>query len=334
MMTTYTVREAGREDCKEVLRLISELAVFEKTGEPKINAEDLERDLFDLHPRYYFCLVIDDPVDSSKLAAYAFYYYHFGTWTGRKMYLRDIYVTEAHKKKGMGDLLFRSLVKKGVSMNCFDMDFTVANWNEAAQKFYKARKAVDITQKEAWHIFRINSDSMKTFAASASKTTFIAREAKREDFKEVRRLIQELADFEKMPEGPQINEKDLERDAFDVSPPLFSCYVVDDPNDSSKLIGYAIYYYGYGTLVGQRMYLEDICVTEAHRGKGIGNILFKKVIQKAVKMNFADMDFVVLDWNPAQEFYRAKGAVDITEKEGWLLFRLHAEDMLSVAELK
>ncbi|XP_034234504.1 diamine acetyltransferase 2-like isoform X2 [Thrips palmi] len=152
--------------------------------------------------------------------------------------------------------------------------------------------------------------------------TLSVRDARREDCKEVRRLIQELADFEKMPDGPRIDEKDLERDSFDVKPPLFYCYVVDDPNDSSKLIGYAIYFYAYGALTGRKMYLEDIYVTETFRGKGVGHMLFQKVVQKGVEMKCVDMDFVVLDWNPAQDFYKARGARDITEEGSWHLYHL------------
>ena len=109
--------------------------------------------------------------------------------------------------------------------------------------------------------------------------TVSVRDAKREDFKEVRRLIQELADFERMPDGPVIDEKTLEHDAFDLEHPLFYCYVVEDPSDSTKLVGYAIYYYTYGTWTGRKMYLEDIYVTESFRGTGVGNALFHKVVQ-------------------------------------------------------
>lgn len=72
---------------------------------------------------------------------------------------------------------------------------------------------------------------------------------------------------------------DLERDAFDLERPLFYCYVVEHPSDPSKLVGYAIYYYTYGTWTGKRIYLEDIYVTDAFRGKGVGNMLFQKVTQ-------------------------------------------------------
>lgn len=44
------------------------------------------------------------------------------------------------------------------------------------------------------------------------------------------------------------------------------------------------------------------------------------------------MDFVVLDWNPAQDFYKARGAVDITAKEAWHLFRLHPDAMKKLIE--
>ncbi|XP_034242389.1 diamine acetyltransferase 2-like [Thrips palmi] len=157
------------------------------------------------------------------------------------------------------------------------------------------------------------------------------REAKRSDCREILRLIEELSVFEKAPHGPNINEKDLERDAFDVDHPFFFCYVIEDPRDESKLIAYAMCYYTYGTWTGKRLYLRDLYVTETYRGKGIGNLLFKKVVQKAEETNCTDMAWTVLNWNPATDFYKARGARDMTEAEAWHVFRLGPESMKSVA---
>ncbi|KAL0104039.1 hypothetical protein PUN28_017022 [Cardiocondyla obscurior] len=153
------------------------------------------------------------------------------------------------------------------------------------------------------------------------------RKARREDCKAIRALIQELADFEKMPDGPQIDYKTLERDGFD-GQPLYFCNVAVC---NEKVIGYTLSYYTYSTWHGKSMYLEDICVASDFRGKNVGIKLLKTVAKEAIENNCHKLDFVVLNWNPAQEFYKKYGARDLTSKEQWHLYRFSAEDMAKLA---
>ncbi|KAE8751303.1 hypothetical protein FOCC_FOCC001874 [Frankliniella occidentalis] len=331
-MSSLVVRDAKREDCKEVERLIQELADFERMPDgPQIDAKVLERDGFDLSPPLYHCYVVDDPNDPSKLIGYAIYFIVFGTMVGRRMYLEDIYVTEKYRKKCIGNALFQKVAQKGVQLKCADMQFIVLDWNPA-QDFYKSRGACDVTKEEGWHLFRIDGESLKKISES-SESSYVVRDAKRTDCKDVLRLIQELADFEKT--GlTQVTVQDIEQDFFDCDHPTFHCIVVEDQNDSSKLIGYSIYYNHYGTWTGRRMYLRDIYVNSAYRGKHIGDALMQKVAQRAVETKCVDMDFIVVDWNPAKDFYKAKGATDITLSEAWHLFCVRGDDLKKVADRK
>ncbi|KAK3913605.1 Thialysine N-epsilon-acetyltransferase [Frankliniella fusca] len=332
-MSLPVVRDARREDCREVQRLIQELADFERMPNgPKIDAKVLERDGFDLSPPLYHCFVVDDPSDPTKLIGYAIYFLGFGTMVGRRMYLEDIYITEKYRKKHLGNALFQKVAQKGLEMNCADMEFIVLNWNPA-QEFYKARGARDVTKEEGWHLFRIGGESLQKIAESKTKSSLIVRDARKDDCSEVLRLIQELADFEKTG-FTQLSAQDIEQDFFSCDRPLFHCVVVEDPDDTSKLIGYSIYYNHYGTWTGRRMYLRDIFVNVAYRGKHIGDALLREVAQKAVETGCVDMDFIVVDWNPAQAFYKARGATDITLSEAWHLCRVNKDDLRKVAEGK
>ena len=72
-----------------------------------------------------------------------------------------------------------------------------------------------------------------------------------------------------------------------------------------KAEGFALYYIRYSTWKGQRMYLEDILVTEKMRGRKLGNLLFEKLIEEAKEKKFTGIVWQVLNWNePAINFYK------------------------------
>ncbi|KZC10538.1 Diamine acetyltransferase 2 [Dufourea novaeangliae] len=121
-----------------------------------------------------------------------------------------------------------------------------------------------------------------------------------------------------MSEGPKINHTTLEADGFDAEHPLFICYVAEV---NKNVVGYAISYYTYSTWCGKAMYLEDIYVTLEYRKKHIGSKLLKAIAKEAVDTNCCRLDFSVLEWNPAQHFYKVKGAADLTLEEGWHHYR-------------
>ncbi|XP_071442719.1 thialysine N-epsilon-acetyltransferase isoform X2 [Hetaerina americana] len=161
----------------------------------------------------------------------------------------------------------------------------------------------------------------------------IVREATKDDCVGIRSLIQELADFEKMPDGPQIDASVLEEDGFGNDNPRFGCFVleeVEENKEKRKLFGYALYFIAYSTWLGKSMYLEDIYVSPKYRGQGMGSKLFDTVAKKGLELGCQRMDLRVLSWNPAVEFYARKGAVDLTAREGWHNYSL---DVASMAKL-
>lgn len=146
----------------------------------------------------------------------------------------------------------------------------------------------------------------------------IIRKAQREDCKAIVDLTQELADFERMPDGPKIDHSVLEKDGFDVEHPAFVCYVADF---NKSIIGYTIAYYTYSTWRGRAMHLEDLYVTPKYRERQMGSRLLKAIAKEATGNNCCRLDFSVLEWNPAQNFYKRKGAADLTAEEGWHQYR-------------
>jgi len=138
------------------------------------------------------------------------------------------------------------------------------------------------------------------------------RRALREDCPRMLELIQELALYEKAPEEVTVDPHHFEESGFG-SNPVWWAFVADV---NGRVEGFALYYIRYSTWKGQRMYLEDLIVTEQMRGKGIGKQLFDTLIEEGKEKKFHGMVWQVLDWNePAINFYKKYNASFDT---GWL----------------
>lgn len=145
------------------------------------------------------------------------------------------------------------------------------------------------------------------------------RKAVREDCKDIRVLIQELADYEKMPDGPKISAETLEKDGFG-DETFFRCFVAEL---NRKLVGFSLYYFTYSTWEGRQVYMEDLYVQPDCRGRGVGSKLWKAVVRDALDIGCSRCNFSVLDWNqPSIDYYKRQGAVDLSEMEGWKCFRM------------
>jgi ribosomal protein S18 acetylase RimI-like enzyme len=127
------------------------------------------------------------------------------------------------------------------------------------------------------------------------------RRAVKEDCKRLLELIQELADYEKAPNEVTVSLEHFEESGFGKQPVWWAFVAEVDGN----VQGFALYYIRYSTWKGQRMYLEDIIVTEKMRGKNLGKLLFDALIEEAKEKKFSGIVWQVLEWNePAINFYR------------------------------
>lgn len=137
------------------------------------------------------------------------------------------------------------------------------------------------------------------------------RRAVKEDCPRLMELIQELAVFEKAPDEVTVTMEHFAESGFGPNPVWWS-FVATSPNTAGEEIihGFALYYIRYSTWKGQRIYLEDLLVSEAMRGKGMGKLLFERVLQEAQEKKYSGMVWQVLNWNePAINFYKKYNAV-------------------------
>jgi GNAT superfamily N-acetyltransferase len=114
-------------------------------------------------------------------------------------------------------------------------------------------------------------------------------------------LIRELALYERAPQEVTVTLDHFTKSGFSDTP-VWWAFVAEE---EGFIHGFALYYIRYSTWKGQCMYLEDIIVTEQSRGKGIGKLLFDKLMEEAKAKEYKRIVWQVLEWNePAINFYK------------------------------
>lgn len=127
------------------------------------------------------------------------------------------------------------------------------------------------------------------------------RRAKAEDVGRILELVRELALYERAPQEVTVDEAHFLESGFGPQP-VWWAFVAEVDH---VIVGFALYYIRYSTWKGQRMYLEDLLVTEAARGQGIGAQLMDALIEEAKFKGFGAIVWQVLEWNePAINFYK------------------------------
>jgi GNAT superfamily N-acetyltransferase len=133
----------------------------------------------------------------------------------------------------------------------------------------------------------------------------IIRRAKKEDCPRLLELVRELAVFERAPEEVTVTLEHFEESGFGEKPVWWAFVAEVD----SLVVGFALYYIRYSTWKGQRMYLEDILITEKMRCMGLGRLLFDELVREAKDKKLSGIVWQVLEWNePAIQFYKKLNA--------------------------
>lgn len=156
---------------------------------------------------------------------------------------------------------------------------------------------------------------------------FMIREAKELDCPLILNFIKELATYEKLLHEVVADLPTLKKHLFGDNP--LAKVIIAEYKDEP--VGFALYFHNFSTFLGKPgIYLEDLFVRPAYRGKGFGKQLLSYLAKKAIQLDCGRLEWWVLNWNkPAINFYKSLGAEPMDE---WTVNRVTGEALKKLAE--
>ncbi|XP_042885155.1 uncharacterized protein LOC122261528 [Penaeus japonicus] len=307
-MSQVTVRPARRCDCAAIYELVRQMAENRNARiSHNISIKGLEEAGFGSQSACNI-LVAED---KRGLVGYVLYYYCY-SWEGRCVCVEDMYVRQSKGHEDITEALWRNLVKIALDEGCKQFNFPPLRENK--NEFYH-HKTINMTKTDGYHYFRMEQEALENFVKLNKMPEGVkVKEATFADCTGINQLIRDLAMYEKVPDKPQIDAKALEDDGFG-DKVFFKSYVAEA---EGNIIGYTLFFHTYNW-EGRGVYMEDLYVSPSFRGIGVGTALWKKVLEACLAEQGNRCDFCVLGWNmPSIEFYKGKGARDMTEEDGFI----------------
>jgi GNAT superfamily N-acetyltransferase len=156
-----SVRRVRPDDVPTVLRLVRELAAYEKAEhEAQATVEQLTAALFGEAPALFGHVAL---AADGEIAGFALWFLNYSTWRGTHgIYLEDLYVSPEHRGTGLGRELLRTLAQVCVDRGYSRLEWSVLDWNTPSIDFYKAAGAVPMDE---WTVFRLTDQALPRFAA-------------------------------------------------------------------------------------------------------------------------------------------------------------------------
>jgi GNAT superfamily N-acetyltransferase len=154
----------------------------------------------------------------------------------------------------------------------------------------------------------------------------VIRLARKEDTPRIHALIKDLALYEKAPQEAKATLEQIDESLFSDDPHAF-CHVVEV---DGTVVGISIWFLNYSTWLGKPgIYLEDLYIDPAYRGKGLGLALLKELAKICIERDYERLQWWVLDWNePSIEFYKSLGAEAMDE---WTVYRVSGDALKKLA---
>ncbi len=153
----FIIRRGEEQDMSSVLKLVTELAVFEKEPDAvKINVDDLINNGCKENPTFFTFVAETEGI----IVGIALFYSRFSTWDGPSMHLEDLIVTENYRGKGIGKALYDKVLKDALQKGFNRVEWVVLDWNTPAIEFYKSTGA---TVFEEWNICQISSEKIVNY---------------------------------------------------------------------------------------------------------------------------------------------------------------------------
>jgi GNAT superfamily N-acetyltransferase len=155
------IRPATVHDAALLRSMIRELAEYEhELDQVTIRGEDLVRDGFGENPRFRAFIAEWD----GQTAGYALFWGYYSTWSGRGMFLEDLFVRETFRRRGIGKALMAAVARVAVDEDCYGIHWEVLDWNEKAIELYKRMGA---TFRDQWRPVLLTDEALRRLAEKA-----------------------------------------------------------------------------------------------------------------------------------------------------------------------
>jgi GNAT superfamily N-acetyltransferase len=160
MSAAARIDPAHESDAGEILRLIRELAVYEKLEHAMLATEDdLRQTLFGEQATAHCYLLREN----DAVAGMAIFFYNYSTFLGRPgLYLEDLFIRPQFRRKGYGKMMLSFLAKIALEKRCGRFEWAVLDWNQPAIDFYRTLGAEPLSD---WTVFRVTEERIRSLAA-------------------------------------------------------------------------------------------------------------------------------------------------------------------------
>lgn len=152
------IREVKENELETLLALIKEMAEYEKlTKEVTATIKTHKQSIF-IEKGLKACFI-----EEEKIVGYLLYFYNYSSFTGTaNIYIEDIFVKEAYRKKGYGQACFKYLAKEALKINAKRIDWVCLDWNEKSLAFYQKMGAKKL---DCWVLHRLDEEAIKKLAS-------------------------------------------------------------------------------------------------------------------------------------------------------------------------
>lgn len=152
-MEKLKIRRAEKTDIPNILKLIKELAEYEKLLHEVVTTEQHLEEVIFGEKKFVEVLIAEY---EGELAGQTIFFYNFSTFVGKPgLYIEDLYVRPQFRGKGIGKALLNEVIKLAKERNCGRVEWVVLDWNQPAIDFYKS---IGAKPMDEWTIFRLTED--------------------------------------------------------------------------------------------------------------------------------------------------------------------------------
>ena len=173
--STYTIRYALEADTSVILQLINELASYEEALHEVLATQSTLRSTLsfptssgssNFTPGFAKAILIAPADSPESIAGMALFFHNYSTWRAAPgIFLEDLFVRPAYRKRGYGKALIQALARECVRLNCKRLEWNVLKWNTPSIDFYQS-EVIGATRLEDWVGMRVDNEALERLAAS------------------------------------------------------------------------------------------------------------------------------------------------------------------------